>query len=221
MEDGSVKLNWVEMEDGRWEMEAKENHFASGGSQTSHFHCFLTILDQEHELQGMDGRRFEAKALIKIARPIVLGLDKNRADTGDFGGLKRSQNGISKQTPTDLFPLMTNIHGQSGQDHHRNGMPSQSLPDSCGRGGVIQRPHRQAVIADNPAFLIMANDKGPNGIGPLILKGIASQPIVEQDLTAIETGAIMFFRKQHRSRIGHCIRYHFGHPTFPRSPVLR
>ena len=115
----------------------------------------------------MDGRRFEAKALIKPARPIVLGVDKNRADTGDLGGLKCPQNGIFQQTPTDLFPLMTNIDGQSGQDHHRNGMPSQPLPDACGRGGVIHRPHRQAVIADNPAFLITANDKGPNGIGPV------------------------------------------------------
>jgi len=87
-------------------MEAKENHFASGGSQTSHFYRFLTILDQEHKLQGMDGRRLEAEALIKIARPFVLGVDKNRTDTGDFGGPKRPQDGISKQTPTDLFPLM-------------------------------------------------------------------------------------------------------------------
>jgi hypothetical protein len=36
----------------------------------------------KHELQGMDGRRFEAEALIEIARSIVLGVDKNRADTG-------------------------------------------------------------------------------------------------------------------------------------------
>ena len=59
----------------------------------------------KHELQGVDGRRFEAKALIKIACPIVLGVDKNRADTGYFGGLKCPQNGIFQQAPTDLFPL--------------------------------------------------------------------------------------------------------------------
>ena len=40
---------------------------------------------------------------------------------------------------------MTNIHGQSGQDHHRKGMPRQPFPDSCGRGGVIHRPHRQDI----------------------------------------------------------------------------
>ena len=59
----------------------------------------------KHELQGVDGRRFEAKALIKIARPIVLGVDINREDTGYFGGLKCPQNGIFQQAPTDLFPL--------------------------------------------------------------------------------------------------------------------
>jgi hypothetical protein len=59
----------------------------------------------KHELQGVDGRRFEAEALVKFARPIVLGVDKNRADTGDFGGLKRPQNGILQQAPTDLSPL--------------------------------------------------------------------------------------------------------------------
>ena len=53
-----------------------------------------TILDQQHELQGMDGRRFEAKVLIKTARSIVLCVDKNRADTCDVGRLKRPQNGI-------------------------------------------------------------------------------------------------------------------------------
>ena len=152
-----------------------------------------TILDQQHELQGMNGRRFEAKVLIKTARPIVLCMDKYRTDTGNFGGLKRPQNGIFQQTPSDLFPLMMDIHGQSGQNHHRNGMPRQPLPDARGCDGVFHRPHRQAVIADNPAFLFTANDKGPGGIGPLILKCITPQPIVEQGMAAIETVAVMFF----------------------------
>ena len=172
------------------------------------FFLDLTILDQQHELQGMDGRRFETKAFIKTARPIVLRVDKNRADTGDFGGLKRPQNGIFQQTLSDFFPLMMYINGQAGQDHHRNGMPRQPLPDACGCGGVIHRPHRQAVIADNPAFLLTTNDKGPGGIGPLILKCVASQPIVEQGMAAIETVAVMLFRKRSRGRIGSCIRGH-------------
>jgi hypothetical protein len=37
-------------------------------------------------------------------------------------------------------------------------------------------------------------------------------------MAAIETVAVMFFRKRRRGRIGRCIR---GHPTFPRSPVLQ
>ena len=89
-------------------------------------------------MQGMDGRRLEAEALIKIARPFVLGVDKNRTDTGDFGGLKRPQNGISKQTPTDLFPLMANIHGQSGQDHHRNGDPMLLLKKLDSRSKALR-----------------------------------------------------------------------------------
>ena len=161
----------------------------------------------------MDERRFEAKVLIKTARSVVLCVDKNRTDTGDVGRLKRPQNGIFQQTATDLFPLITDIHDQSGQDNHRNGMPSQPLPDACGCGGMIHRPHRQAVIADNPAFLLMANDKGPNCIGPLILKCIASQPIVEQGMAAVETVAVMFFRKRRRGRIGRCIRGRLGHHT--------
>ena len=51
----------------------------------------------------MNRRRFEAKALIETARPFVLSIDKDRADTGDVGGLKRTQDGISQQTPAYLF----------------------------------------------------------------------------------------------------------------------
>ncbi len=141
----------------------------------------------------MNGRRLEAKALIETARPFVLRMNKDRANAGDVGGLKRTQDGISQQTPAYLFPLMMKIDGQSGQNHHRNRMLRQPLPNARGRGVVIHRPHGKTVIANDLAPL--TNDKSFRCIGSLILPRIAPQPVVEQDMTAIETVAVMLFRK--------------------------
>ena len=145
----------------------------------------------------MDGSRLKTKAHIEAARPFVLRLDKDRTNAGDVGGLKRTQDGIPQQPPANLFPLMTKIHGQSGQNHHRNGMPRQTLPNALGRGIVIHRPNGQAVIADYPPPL--TNHKGLCCIGPLILPGIALQPVVQYGMTAIEIRTVMRFGQQNRS----------------------
>ena len=148
----------------------------------------------------MNRRRFETIAFIETTCPLVFGVDKNRANTDNFGGLKCSQKGISQQTPANLFPLMLKIDSQPGQNHHRNRMPRQTLPDARGRVAVIHRPHGQAVIAADPEPL--TNNIGLRCIGPLILQCITPQAIVQKGMTAIETTAIMQFRKQNRGSTG-------------------
>ncbi|MCK9233456.1 MAG: hypothetical protein M0P04_11815 [Syntrophales bacterium] len=71
----------------------------------------VAVLNQKHELQGMDRRRFETKMLIKTAGPVVLRMDKDGPYAGNFRRSKRPQNRIFQQTPADLFPLMINVNG--------------------------------------------------------------------------------------------------------------
>jgi len=149
----------------------------------------------------MNRRRFEAEALVETTHPLVLGTDKDRANAGNIGGLKRTQNRISQQTPAYLFPLMMKIDSQPGQDHHRNLMPRQPPSDALSRGNLIHGPHGQAIIADDPAPL--TNNKGPRRIGLLVLHCMAPQPIVQQSMATIEIATIMLFRKQNGDLIGH------------------
>jgi hypothetical protein len=78
-------------------------------------------------------------------------------------------------------------------------MPRQPLPNARGCIAVIHSPNGETVISDNPAPL--ANNKGLRCIGLLILQGITPQPIVEQEISAIEIAAFMIFREQNGGRI--------------------
>ena len=99
------------------------------------------MLDQQHQLQPVDGGRFEPETLIEGARPFVLCVNEKRPDSGDVGRLKGAEAGIPQQAPADFFSLMADIHRQSRQNHHRNGMPSQALPDPICCAGIIYRTH--------------------------------------------------------------------------------
>ena len=141
-------------------------------------------------MQRMDGRRLETELFIESARPIVLRMDEDRPDSGYVGGLKRAEDGVLQHPPADPFVLMRKINGHARQDHHRNGMPRQPLPDARLRGGVVHCPHGQAIITEDLHY--PANDKSPRCICPLIQQCIALQPVVEHSMPAIETVAVMF-----------------------------
>ena len=135
----------------------------------------------------MDGGRLESKTLIKGARPLVLCVDKNRSDTGNVSRPKRTEACILQHTPADFLALMADVHGQPRQDHHRNGMARQTLSDPLRCADIIRCAYGQAVITDNLASL--ANDKCFCRIRLLILQCISPQPLIEHDITAIETVA--------------------------------
>ena len=150
-------------------------------------------------MQRMDGGRLESKTLIKGARPLVLCVDKNRSDTGNVSRPKRTEACILQQTPADLLALMADVHGQPRQDHHRNGMARQTLSDPLRCADIIRCAYGQAVITDNLASL--ANDKCFCRICLLILPRISPQPLIEHDITAIETVAGVAPGEKNRHRI--------------------
>ena len=114
----------------------------------------------------MNGGRLESEALIESTGFLVLRVSKDRTYAGDVSGLKRAQESILQQTPADFLPLMINVNSKPGKNHHRNGMPCQSFPDSRRRGSVINRTNCQAVIADN--LTPQTHDKGLSRVGLLV-----------------------------------------------------
>jgi len=109
-------------------------------------------------LPGVDGGRFESETSIEGTRPLVLGVDEKRPDTGDVGRLKGAEAGIPQQAPSDSFALMADIHGPTRQDHYRYRIAHLSLSDPLMCACIIDCACDQSVITDNIASL--TNDEG-------------------------------------------------------------
>lgn len=67
-------------------------------------------------MQRIGGRRLEVEPLVKRTRRVVLGVNHDRADTGNVGHLQRAQNGVAQQPRADplALPLPAGGPGEAG-----------------------------------------------------------------------------------------------------------
>ena len=87
--------------------------------------------------------------LIEAPSLVVLGMNNDRANTGNIGSLKSSGKSIMQQRHSQSFPFGPVVDSESGEQHHGNRVTGQTFHHSDGRLRVGNGSHCQAVISDD------------------------------------------------------------------------
>ena len=99
-----------------------------------------------------DGRGLNYRDLYTEPPPpglVVLGMNNDRADTGNIGSLKSSGKSIVQQGHAQPFPFGPVVDSQPGEQHYRDRMAGQTFHHSRGCLRMGNRTDCQAVIADD------------------------------------------------------------------------
>ena len=86
---------------------------------------------------------------IETAGCIILGMNKNGADTDNIGSLKRPQQGILQQACTELLSLPIHTYGQPRQNHDRHRMTGQPFCKTFRSVFIEHLSDRQTVETDD------------------------------------------------------------------------
>jgi hypothetical protein len=74
------------------------------------------------------GRGFhKMKMLVECPCLFVLGMNGERSNPGNIGGLQSAKHGVPEKASADAFSLPCRIYAYSGKQHQRHGMTSKSL----------------------------------------------------------------------------------------------
>jgi hypothetical protein len=76
----------------------------------------VQILDEEKKMIRVGGAGFESPLKVPVAGGVIFGMNQKRPDSGNFGGLRGSQERILEQRPTDALKPAVN---RKPRQHHR------------------------------------------------------------------------------------------------------
>ena len=139
--------------------------------------CFSQIFDQQVQVVRVGRAWIKIEMLIEAPGLVVLGMNNDRADTGNLGSLKSSGKGIMQQGRSQSFPFGPVVDGEPGEQHHRNRVAGQTFHHSGGRLGVSNGSHCQAVIADD--LFVSQRDIGLRAAGRLVVQGKTGNETIE------------------------------------------
>ena len=144
---------------------------------------------------------------VEGSRLIILRSDKERADSGDVGGPRSADQCVFEKALPDSQALLARINGKARQDHDRDRMASQSLPDPFRRHPAFRRADGKAIIANDAAA--SRGDVGLSAVGLLTGKSKLLEKPVQFFAPAVERlrfvidSELFDRRKQQRCRVGH------------------
>lgn len=141
------------------------------------FACFSQIFDQQVKVIRVGRAWIKIEMLIEPPSLVVLGMNNDRADTGNIGSLKRSGKSIMQQGRSQSFPFGPVVDSESGEQHHRNRVAGQSFHHSGGRLRVGNGSHCQAVIADD--LFVSQRNIGLRAAGRLAVQGKTGNETIE------------------------------------------
>lgn len=126
----------------------------------------------------------EAMPHIEGAGTFVLGMNNDRADTGDVGGGKRPQHSVAQQSGSNPFALPVERDRQSRQHHHGDWITPKPFSQPVGRRLESNLSDNKRVVA-NDGFT-GTRDIGLSRLGLLVRPCVVDQIAIERVLPAIE-----------------------------------
>jgi len=155
-------------------------------------------------------KRREAEVFVKRPGFIVLGVNRERTNTGDIRGLQRSLHRVLEQPRPKAFALPRCRDGQPGEEHDRNGITGEALDEAFGRCGIFDlADDKRVVTGDN---IIGEGNVGLGSACLLVLERITRKKPVEGFPAAIEFIDVVAAEQLFNSE--------WGQSTPPRSKTL-
>ncbi len=133
--------------------------------------------------------RAETEMLVKCFGLVVFGVNCERTDAGDIGGLQRSLHGILEQAGSEAFALPRGRNRQAGKEHDGNRMTGEALRQALRSGGILDLTEDERVVADYR--LIRKGNVGLRGSRLLVLERITREKKVQRFPAAIELADIV------------------------------
>ena len=126
--------------------------------------------------------------------PVNICMYDNSLDRHSFAGRPRPLDSIGQKHSAESFPLVSFVHGDSGDQRNVNGIPRKPL--SYGLRAVLKRylQWRHAVVADYVVRLLRMRSNPHRGKPfVLCLSGLAPRPIIEKWRATVESCAVALF----------------------------
>ena len=136
--------------------------------------------------------RLKFQILIPDARLIVFGVNKQRSDTGNIGGLSSPEQTILEECLAQTLSLLHPVNRKTGEQHHWNRMSSQPSAYPAGSLCVLDRADRKTVVADNTP-LSPTNDIGLRTASLLIDQCESLQKAIKRLFSALKGVSIVRF----------------------------
>src|SRR5579859_98572 len=134
---------------------------------------------------GVGRRGRKIKPLVKGACFVVLGMDDERVDAGDLGGLQGAQHGVLQKARAQLLAVTFSADRKADQQHERNGMAREALGQAWRPIVVIRLADGETVEADDR--IVLQRHIAGRSSGLLALQSVARQETVQGILAAVET----------------------------------
>ena len=133
---------------------------------------------------GVAGQWAEPEVFVKRPGFVVLGVNRERANTGNVRGLQSSLHRVLEHPGSQAFALPRRRDGEAREEHDGNWVTREALDQTLGSRGILHLADDQRIVANHR--FTGERDVGLRSPGLLILECIPREKPVESFPAAIK-----------------------------------